>query len=249
MDIDLGNIAGAFHAAQGQRTSRHQVADRLRPSILQYDYLGLSTLVADLQRLIATVPASPPDSPAVALDIGCGKSPYRELLEARGFVVKTLDIDADSSPDFVGSVEATGLPDGFADLVLCTQVLEHSLNPERGATEIRRILRAGGHLIASAPHIWFYHPHPSDNWRFTQEGLTRLVATAGLEPVKLLSQGGSALSFFQIVNFLAYALLGRAGAPVYAINNALGRTADRLFQNSLFCLNFAILARKPPTTG
>jgi SAM-dependent methyltransferase len=244
MDIDLSDIAAAFRTAQG-RSSGHHVSDRLRPSILEYDYLGLSTLLADVERLIERVPPGSRDHQTLALDLGCGKSPYRELIEARGFTLKTLDIDADSSPDFVRSVEATGLPDGFADLVLCTQVLEHSLNPERGVKEIHRILRAGGHLIASAPHVWFYHPHPSDNWRFTQEGLTRLMSGAGLQPIRLLSQGGSALSYFQIVNFFLYALFGKFGAPAYAANNLMGRLADRLFQNSLFCMNFAILARKP----
>jgi SAM-dependent methyltransferase len=245
LDIDLRDVTAAFRAAHGHRASRHLVSDRLRPSILQYDYLTLGSLVADVELLIAAAPSVPRPKQAVALDLGCGKSPYRELIEARGFVLKTLDIHADSSPDFIGSVEATGLPDGFADLVLCTQVLEHSLSPERGIREICRILRPGGHLIASAPHVWFYHPHPSDNWRFTQEGLVRLVSGAGLEPIRLLSQGGSALSFFQIVNFLLYGLLGKLGAPAYVVNNVVGGVVDRLFQNNLFCLNFAILARKP----
>ena len=60
-----------------------------------------------------------------------------------------------------------------------------------------------------------------------------------------LVQGGSALSYFQIVNFLVYGIAGRFGAPLFAVNNLIGRFADNLFRNDLFCLNFAILARKP----
>src|SRR5579862_3419367 len=111
--------------------------------------------------------------------------------------------------------------------------------------EIHRILRPGGYLIATAPHVWFYHPHPSDNWRFTQEGLIRLAARADFEPLRLLSQGGSALSFFQIGNFLLYGALGKLGAPAYLVGNLIGRAADRVIGNNLFCLNFALLARKP----
>jgi len=157
-----------------------------------------------------------------------------------------MDIDRNSNADLCGSVEQTGLPDESLDLVICTQVLEHSLDPGKGLQEIFRILRPGGYLIASAPHIWFYHPHPSDNWRFTQEGLTRLITAAGLEPKKLLSQGGSALSYFQIVNFLLFGIFGKLGMPFYMINNLAGKFADYLFTDSLFCMNFAILARKPP---
>lgn len=244
MEIDVSDISAAYRRLSPALHAGHEVRDRLSPSIFQYDYLALSALTTDLERLIGDVPPPQRDG-AIAVDIGCGKSPYRDLVEARGFRLKTLDITPESAPDFVGTVEETGLPDEFADLVLCTQVLEHSLDPERGMHEIGRILRPGGFLIATAPHIWFYHPHPYDNWRFTQEGLTRIVIRARFEPVRLLSQGGSALSYFQIVNFLFYGLLGRTGAPVYLVNNLLGKFADRWFRNTLFCLNFALLARKP----
>jgi SAM-dependent methyltransferase len=247
MEIDLADVSSAFRVTHQTRASRHAVSDRLSPRIFQYDHLGLNSLVRDIERLIAAVPLGgrPHESRPLALDLGCGKSPYREIIEARGFALKTMDIDAGSAPDFIGTLEENVLPDDFADLVLCTQVLEHSNDPGRGAKNIFRILRPGGHAIVTAPHIWFYHPHPSDNWRFTQEGLTRLIADAGFEPLRLLAQGGSVLSYFQIVNFLLYGIVGRLGAPLFAINNVVGALADRLFRNELFCLNFAVLARKP----
>ena len=244
MEIDLSDISASFHEAHAVRYSRHDVSDRLAPSIFQYDYLSLRTLAIDIERLIGEVPSPGRTPSAIALDIGCGKSPYRELLESRGFLVKTMDIDDTASPDYVGRIEYTGLPDSSADLVICTQVLEHSLDPGKGLQEIFRILRPSGHLIASAPHIWFYHPHPTDNWRFTQEGLTRIISAAGFEPRKLLSQGGSVMALFQIVNFLLFGTTGKLGMPLYAINNLIGKIADRLLANPLFCLNFAILARK-----
>jgi SAM-dependent methyltransferase len=245
VEIDISDIGAGYRELSPGRHSRHAASDRLEPSLFQYDYLALSTLTADIRRLLGEVP--PPTGPegGTALDIGCGNSPYRALAESRGFRLKTLDISNESAPDFVGTVEDTRLPDGFADLVLCTQVLEHSLDPERGLRDINRILRPGGHLIVTAPHIWFYHPHPTDNWRFTQEGLIRLAMRAGFEPRRLLSQGGSALSFFQIGNFLLYGAVGNLGAPAYLVSNVVGRMADRLVRNNLFCLNFALLARKP----
>jgi SAM-dependent methyltransferase len=202
-------------------------------------------LATDVQRLVEEVALPVERRPGMAIDIGCGESPYRTMLESCGFVIKTLDLDNNTSPDYVGSVENTGLPDASVDLVICTQVLEHCLNPSDGLREIFRILRPKGYLIASAPHVWFYHPHPTDNWRFTQEGIVRLVSAPGLRPKMLLSQGGSILAYFQIVNFLLFGILGKAGAPFYAINNILGVVGDKLLANTLFCLNFAILASKP----
>jgi SAM-dependent methyltransferase len=245
VQIEISDIAASFRKAHEVKYSRHDVPDRLKPNMLQYDYLTLSALAADVKQLMLEVPIPLENGPAIALDIGCGKSPYRELLESRGFIVKTLDINDANSPDYTGTIEDTGLPDGSVDLIICTQVLEHSLDPRKGLQEISRILRSKGHLIASAPHVWFYHPHPTDNWRFTQEGLTRLVATAGLEARSLLSQGGSVMALFQIVNFLLFGVLGKLGSVLYLINNVVGKLGDRLFANPLFCLNFAILARKP----
>ena len=248
MEIDLAAIGANYHELSPGRQSRHAATDRLEPSLFQYDYLALSTLSADIRRLLLDVPPSTRHRGGVALDIGCGNSPYRAPVESRGFRLKTLDISDESAPDFVGTIEDTGLPDAFADLVLCTQVLEHSLDPERGLQDIHRILRPGGHLILTVPHIWFYHPHPTDNWRFTQEGLIRLTERANFVPLRLLSQGGSALSFFQIGNFLLYGAIGKIGAPAYLVGNVVGKLADRVVRNDLFCLNFALLARKP-TSG
>jgi SAM-dependent methyltransferase len=243
MQIDIAGMRTGFLAAQEGKKSGHRVADRVRPSRFQYDYLTLSRLVADVEALLRTAPRAA--AGGSALDLGSDKSPYRELLEDRGYAVRTLDIDRDTGADYAGTIEATGLPDASFDLVLCTQVIEHCMDPWQGLREVRRILRPGGHLVVSAPHVWFFHPHPTDHWRFTQEGLVQICRQAGLEPVTLLAQGGSVLTVAQVVNFLAYGVLGRAGAPLYGVVNLLGAAGDRLVRNDLFCHNFACLARKP----
>ena len=244
MDMNLAELGLDLDTSHSQQPHSHHFSERVRPSIFRFDYLALRALTSDLRQLIRALPK--PDAPTViAVDIGCGTSPYRTLLENQGFQMKTLDVSDRTAPDFVGTVEDTRLPDEFSCMVLCTQVLEHSLDPLQGLREIYRVLQPGGHLIVTVPHIWFYHPHPSDNWRFTQEGLLRLVRRAQFVPLRLLSQGGSALSYFQITNFLLYGVLGKLAAPIYLLNNLLGLVADRLVRNDLFCLNFALLARKP----
>jgi SAM-dependent methyltransferase len=247
MRLDIRSLRAGFLDAQRGKRSRHEVRDRTSPTLWQYDYLTLSTLSRDVAALVAEVPPPPPG--AVALDLGCDKSPYRELLETSGYAVRTLDVSPDSGADYVGTVEATGLGTGTFDLILCTQVLEHCTNPWDGAREIGRIVKPGGHVLLSAPHVWFYHPHPTDHWRFTQEGMLRLCQMGGLTPLVLIAQGGVAVTVCQIVNFLAYGVLGRMGAPLYGAMNSIARAVDRFVSNPLFSHNFACLAVRPAVSG
>lgn len=237
MEIQLSVAEQAFQAHAGKRSAH--AAERVTPSLFQYDYLVLQALSADLRRLIAATPAGK----SRALDLGADKSPYRAMLQARGLEVRTLDVSPGA--DYQGTVESTGLPDASFDVVLCTQVLEHCDDPFQGVREIRRILAPGGHAILSVPHVWFFHPHPKDHWRFTQQGLARLCESGGLELQVLLGQGGAMLAAAQVANFLAYGVLRGAGAPLYALTNLAGGLLDRLIRNDLFCINFACLARKP----
>jgi SAM-dependent methyltransferase len=52
----------------------------------------------------------------------------------------------------VAPVQATGLPDGFARVVIISEVLEHLPDYPKVISEIRRILMPGGICIASVPY-------------------------------------------------------------------------------------------------
>jgi SAM-dependent methyltransferase len=239
MEIELAAIRSHYEALHERRASDDSAAHRTRPRITQYDYLALSTLRDDVNLLLADV-----RGPGLALDLGSGRSPYRAPIERAGFELRTLDVTSDTGPDYVGTAESTGLESDSFELVLCTQVLEHVDDPWAAGREIARILAPGGSLVVTVPHVWFFHPHPHDHWRYTQEGIVRLLETCGLEPVRLLGEGGSVLALCQIVNFLVYGVTGSLGAPVFAAMNLLARV-DAKVPNELFCLNFACLARRP----
>ena len=85
--------------------------------------------------------------------------------------------------DDVGSAEALPYADGEFDVVLCTQVLEHVVEPASVFAEIRRVLVPGGVALVSTHGVYVYHPSPPeeghDYWRWTHRGLERQFAATG----------------------------------------------------------------------
>ena len=136
MSTESGTLALAA-SANGSGSSPR------RASLFQYDYLVLRFLHRDVVRALAEA-GRPPHADAVALDVGAGGGPYRKLLEDAGYRVRTLDIAAGEGVDIVGTAERTGLPDHSVDLVLCTQVLEHTRSPWLAMREFARVVRPGG---------------------------------------------------------------------------------------------------------
>lgn len=116
---------------------------------------------------------------ARVLDFGCGIQPYRHIF---GPDLDYLGADLSDNPlaDVHVDDGRVDLPDASVDLVLSTQVLEHVSDPQAYLSECRRLMRPGGRLLLTTHGVMFYHPHPTDFWRWTTEGLTQVVTDARL---------------------------------------------------------------------
>jgi len=92
--------------------------------------------------------------------------------------VETLDIDPRAGATYTGDIcrHNAALADGVFDLIVCTEVLEHTLQPFAAAAELRRLLRPGGFLFVSVPFNLRIHGPLPDCWRFTEHGLRALFA-------------------------------------------------------------------------
>lgn len=88
------------------------------------------------------------------------------------FKKETLDISPNVGADYVGDITKTNseISDNKYDIVICLEVLEHTLNPFDAIKELRRILKDGGILLVSAPLNWRIHGPVPDCWRFTEFG-------------------------------------------------------------------------------
>ena len=113
------------------------------------------------------------------LDVGCGSKPYRELFARYASAYVGVDPVESVHADLQGSVEALPVEDGSFDLVLCSQVLEHCVDPALAVRELSRVTAAGGRVLASTHGVMPYHPSPTDYWRWTHAGLAKLFTDNG----------------------------------------------------------------------
>ncbi len=81
----------------------------------------------------------------------------------------------------VANGESLPFEDGFFDAVFCTATLHHLEKPENGISEMFRVLKTGGRLIAIEPNIYFpknlyqalFIPEERNNLLITQRNLKK----------------------------------------------------------------------------
>lgn len=184
------------------------------------------------------------------LDMGCGNMPYRSMFVERG--ARYVGADIDGSPDLLIPHDGNlPLGDESMDYVVSFQVLEHVRAVPAYLAEIRRVLRADGRLFLSTHGTWPYHPHPTDYWRWTRDGLRIELEDAGFRVDRMTALCGPAAWIPMFPMLVGKKVLGPLWfllAPVNACVNALAWTADRLTPGGLRDTNAAIYAVEASAT-
>lgn len=158
------------------------------------------------------------------LDAGCGTGLFSQAATARGAEVTAMDVGPNllarvkakcRCETAVGDVLALPFADACFDIVLCTEVIEHTPQPGTAIDELARVLRPGGTLVLTTPNrVW--HPlirlanalkirpyEGLENWVRWRE-LRSWIAASGLEIVD--QSGFNALPF---IHPLTYPLIDR----------------------------------------
>lgn len=91
--------------------------------------------------------------------------------------IQTLDIDDNSGADFIADLCVCNenlIPSESFDVIVCTEVLEHTLQPFDAVNELWRLLKPGGIVLLTVPFNLRIHGPLPDCWRFTEHGLKKL---------------------------------------------------------------------------
>jgi len=115
------------------------------------------------------------------LDVGAGSRPYHGLFPNS----ISFDIDVSRKPDIVGDIHRMEMfqNDEF-NCILCTEVLEHCIEPQKAVEEMMRVLKPGGRLILSTRFLFPLHDTPHDYFRFTKYGLQYLFRKYFIEKIQ-----------------------------------------------------------------
>lgn len=193
------------------------------------------------------------------LDAGSGRSPYRRLLAAQGTSVLSIDVeDRTGQLDMIADIQDLhALHDESFDTVLCSQVLEHVPRPWEAMDELARVLRPGGRLLLTVPHLSLIHEAPHDYYRYTQFGLRSLCERAGLIVESVEPTGGLICFLAHNASVVWMSTFGSLPAmmwPAWFINHTflvrgLGMLDRLCGLPSVYPCDHMLIARKPPALG
>lgn len=137
---------------------------------------------------------------ARVLDLGAGTCPYRELFAHCAYTAQDFleyagekrgGTAAYGPIDLVSDAAAVPRPDGSADVVLLTEVLEHVPDPVAVLGEAGRLLAPNGLLLLSAPLGSGLHQEPYHFYGgFTPHFYRRFLPECGFAHIHIQANGG-----------------------------------------------------------
>lgn len=140
---------------------------------------------------------------------GGGKNNYFNCLNSRDIDYINADIKSAPGVDLVLDLtQPLPLENNSFDAALLFNCLYVFENPARVLREIRRVIKPGGFLLLITPFVFNEAPEPTDYWRFTSQGLRKVLSESGFNEIKVIPFGERftasiyLLNKFLVLNFL-----------------------------------------------
>ncbi len=132
--------------------------------------LQILTIFKDMRKQLPTFKGK-------VLDVGCGQSPYRFLLNKNSTEYCGIDIEQaiqfDYKNDDIISFDGKNIPfeKEYFDGLICTEVLEHVENYQYLIDEMFRVMKKDAKGIITIPWSARFHYIPYDYFRYTPSAL------------------------------------------------------------------------------
>lgn len=182
----------ALHETGAYRPGRPRLHRLALPLLRRFDH----------RRLALLAERSPP--PARLLDVGAGRGRFVAAACAAGYDALGLEPSARGAqaaaelgvPVRAQAVEQARFAVGEFDVICAWHVLEHLEDPGGALRRISCWLADGGTLLVGVPNLdslqarlggerWYHLDVPRHRVHFTARGLTALLRSSGLEPVRI----------------------------------------------------------------
>jgi SAM-dependent methyltransferase len=135
---------------------------REQTGVIDTDNVSSNAYDQDVRNLIAE------NAAGLVLDCGAGR---RDTYYSNVVNYEIVDYD---TTDVIGVGEVFPFNDGAFEAVISVAVLEHVKDPFRCASEIARVLKPGGRLIAAVPFLQPPHGYPHHYYNMIHQGLRAL---------------------------------------------------------------------------
>ncbi len=221
-------------ATQGIIEKPRIVRLRLHPQIYDWSYLGLRDIKRSLQDFLAK--HAPNQEGLIVADLGCGNAPYKSLFN-RVAAYHGIDVYPGSAVTIKAPIWKTTLPDTSVDIIVCTEVLEHTRYTRETINEMHRILKPGGITFITIPFLYPVHSD-DDQWRFTLHGLKDLFGEDFDTIVQSLGGPWTTVSQLIAVVLQSFPLGRYIFMPVFFVLNLGSFVANFLTRLLIACFRF-----------
>lgn len=142
------------------------------------------------------------------LDVGCATGFFLSEARKAGYEVYGVDLmkfavdhcrKSGLKNVYQGTLEETKFPNGFFDVVVAMEILEHLANPKRFLKKVAQLIKPSGLLVVSVPNrksliarlmgrLWFGYYQYQHLLMFEPKTITSLLSQSGFVVVKI--EGG-----------------------------------------------------------
>lgn len=189
------------------------------------------------------------------LDAGAGASKYRpffahcryetqDFCQYQGELVKYVE-----PITYQCEITAIPLAQGCLDMILCTEVFEHVVNPMAVLTEFARLLKPGGRLLLTAPLLSALHMEPYHFYGgFTRYWYAHWLPQSGLRVDEVTPVGGPGRSVV-IFAQLQYNLWAEAEKKLHGWRRLVSKVGRGFFKIPAHIFFPRLLPRLDPWLG